>query len=96
VPHGPRVFHQHAPRRGHGEYVEESLWTSIRAIEESALLLQQLGEHARDHVKDAATAKLFDEKAQDTLSRANVVRTVTNDHQTLSKDNIHDVASGAR
>jgi two-component system chemotaxis response regulator CheB len=73
------------------EYVEDSLWNSIRSIEEGAMLLQHLARHSRDEVKDLAAAKLFDEKAKDTLEHAEVLRKVAHQHQTLSRDNLTEV-----
>jgi two-component system chemotaxis response regulator CheB len=78
------------------EYVEDSLWNSIRAIEEGAMLLQHLGRHSRDQVGDLAAARLFDEKAVDTLKHADVLRKVAHQHQTLSRDNLTEVEPRAR
>jgi two-component system chemotaxis response regulator CheB len=78
------------------EYIEDSLWNSLRSIEESAMLLSHLAKHVRDESTDEALAKLFEEKAQDTLNRADLVRKVVTEHQTLSQDNVTEVRSESR
>jgi two-component system chemotaxis response regulator CheB len=78
------------------EYVEESLWNSLRSIEESAMLLAHLARHVRQLRHDEGLAKLFEEKSEDTLRRADVVRMAVQDHQTLSEDNITEVQQGKR
>lgn len=78
------------------EHVEESLWNSLRSIEESAMLLAHLARHVREVRSDESLAKLLDEKSRDTLRRADVVRSAVHDHQTLSEDNITEVQQGGR
>jgi two-component system chemotaxis response regulator CheB len=78
------------------EYIEEALWNSIRSIEESAMLLDHLARHVRDEVGDEKLAKLYEQKAKDTLNRADLVRKAASGHQTLSQDNIREVESGSR
>jgi two-component system chemotaxis response regulator CheB len=78
------------------EYVEESLWSSIRAIEESAMLLSHMARHSRESTEDEDFAHLCEEKAQDTLRRAKALREVANEQQTLSRENMADVDPGAR
>jgi two-component system, chemotaxis family, protein-glutamate methylesterase/glutaminase len=78
------------------EYVEESLWNSLRSIEESSMLLAHLARHVRQLRHDESLAKLLEEKSQDTLRRADVVRSAVHDHQTLSEDNITEVQQGGR
>ncbi|MEJ7617801.1 MAG: chemotaxis protein CheB [Pyrinomonadaceae bacterium] len=55
------------------EMIEESLWSSIRSIDENVMLLQQVAQHLRDHA-DADAAELFLNKAQDALRRSDLVR----------------------
>jgi two-component system chemotaxis response regulator CheB len=78
------------------EYVEESLWNTIRSIEESVMLLNHLGQHMRETGQDAAIAELFDRKANDTQRHADLVRQATMEHQTLSKENVAEVEPKAR
>jgi two-component system chemotaxis response regulator CheB len=78
------------------EYVEDSLWNSIRAIEESAMLLNQLARSKREEVGGEEFAVLFEQKAKDTMKRSDLLRKAAHEHQTLSQDNITEVESGAR
>jgi two-component system, chemotaxis family, protein-glutamate methylesterase/glutaminase len=78
------------------EYVEDSLWNAIRAIEESAMLLNHLGRHVGETGRDGQNAQLFEKKAIDTQRRADLVRQATMEHQTLSKDNISEVEPESR
>ena len=78
------------------EFVGEALWTAIRAIEESAMLLSQMARERKKESKDLPSIELLDEKARDTLKRADLVRQVAAGHQTLSQDNIIEVERTAR
>lgn len=78
------------------EYVEDSLWNSMRAIEESALLLEQLARHVRNDRKNPGAASVLDEKAAETLKRASVLRAIVHEHQTVSQDNAAEVKDGGR
>jgi len=78
------------------EYVEESLWSSLRSVEESAMLLAHMARHVRQVGREQKLASLLDEKARDTLKRADAIRNVVHDHQTLSKDNVAEVQQGGR
>jgi two-component system chemotaxis response regulator CheB len=78
------------------ESVEESLWNSIRTIEESVMLLQHIGRHIREKDKDHDRADLFDAKAADTQRHADLIRQAAMEHQTLSKENIAEVKSSTR
>jgi two-component system chemotaxis response regulator CheB len=78
------------------EHVESSLWGSIRAIEESALMLQEMAREARADGKGGPPASQLEEKARDTLKRADLVRRATQQHQTLSKDNVAEVKPTSR
>jgi two-component system chemotaxis response regulator CheB len=78
------------------EYVEGTLWASIRAIEESAMLLKHIGRHIASEGQEPATIRLFEEKAGDTLKRADAIREVVQAHQTLSQDNVTEVQRRSR
>jgi two-component system chemotaxis response regulator CheB len=78
------------------EYVEDSLWNAIRAIEESVMLLTHLGKHVTETEPGLQAARLFERKAIDTQRRADLVRQATMEHQTLSKENIAEVEPGSR
>jgi two-component system, chemotaxis family, protein-glutamate methylesterase/glutaminase len=77
------------------EGVERSLWASLRSIEESAMLLDHLARHFRSS-KDHRMRELVEEKAEDALRRADLVRQAVLDHQTLSTDNIANVKPSGR
>jgi len=55
--------------------LEQALWTAIRALEESSTLRRRMAAHARDRGL-TAIAEEFDEHAQDSESRAKLVRRV--------------------
>jgi two-component system chemotaxis response regulator CheB len=78
------------------EYVEDALWNAIRALEESSMLLNQLGDHYVNVSHDRTAAKLFYEKALDTEARADLVRKATMQHQTLSAANMTEVRKKSR
>jgi two-component system chemotaxis response regulator CheB len=78
------------------ESVGEALWTAIRAIEESAMLLNHMAQDMRERGQDVASIELLGEKAQDTLKRADLVRQAAAGHQTLSQDNVTEVEPAAR
>jgi two-component system chemotaxis response regulator CheB len=74
------------------EFVGEALWTSIRAIEESAMLLDQMARELEEKGgQDPVTIGLLHDKSRDTLRRADTVRQVAISHQTLSQDNLAEV-----
>ena len=74
------------------EFVGESLWTAIRAIEESAMLLDQMAREMEEKGgQSAASIGLLHDKSRDTLRRADTVRQVAISHQTLSQDNLAEV-----
>jgi len=79
------------------EYVGEALWTSIRAIEESAMLLDQMAREMEGKGgQDPVAIGLLHDKSRDTLRRADTIRQVAISHQTLSQDNLAEVEPTAR
>ena len=70
------------------ESVEETLWAAIRAIDESAMLLRHMAEHAR--ASDNAASERFDEKARDAERRSALVRKAVFDHEHLSEEKVAD------
>jgi two-component system chemotaxis response regulator CheB len=78
------------------EYVEDTLWSAIRTIEESALLLDHIASHIGASGKQSSYAGIFHQKAIDTQNRADLIRAATMAHQTLSIDNITDVKTDSR
>jgi two-component system, chemotaxis family, protein-glutamate methylesterase/glutaminase len=75
------------------ESVEETLWTAIRTIAESAMLMRHMAEHVRE--SDDATAERFIEKARDAERRGELVRQAVFDHENLSEEKVAGVADAA-
>ena len=57
----------------------------MRGLEETAMLLQHIGEHIMDN-GDHAAADLFIKKANETAARARVVHDSVFQHERLSAD----------
>ncbi len=72
------------------EHVEASLWSSIRAIDESAMLMHHMAEHIRE--SDAGTAEQFLARAADAERRSELVRRAVFSHEHLSEDKVAEVA----
>ncbi|HLL00582.1 MAG TPA: chemotaxis protein CheB [Myxococcaceae bacterium] len=73
--------------------VEDMLWGSIRAIEESVLLLEQLARQARQD-KDTRSARLLAKKAKEAQQRADHVRQATLEHQVISSESMRGQRRG--
>jgi two-component system chemotaxis response regulator CheB len=74
--------------------VEVALWSAIRSVEESALLM----EHIADHVRlsgDAATASLYARKAGEARARAESVRETVFRHEVISPEKLGTKPGGA-
>jgi two-component system chemotaxis response regulator CheB len=69
------------------EGVEEGLWSAIRGIEESVMLLNHLGNHYVD-AKQPDQGALYFKKALEAEQRAQVVREAVMNHEQLSKDKL--------
>jgi len=67
------------------ERIEESLWDTIRSVEESVLLLRQMADQLSQHNHTAAAA-ILRQKAQEAQQRSNLVRQAVMSHETLSGD----------
>jgi two-component system, chemotaxis family, protein-glutamate methylesterase/glutaminase len=72
------------------EGVEESLWTTVRTIEESVLLLRHLAKHLEK--TDPSVSAEFLSKADDAKRRSDVVRKALEEHEEL---NVERVLEGA-
>jgi two-component system chemotaxis response regulator CheB len=53
--------------------VEEMLWQSMRAMEETTMLLKNMGRHFEE-LKNPETAKVFSRKAEKTARRAQAIQ----------------------
>ena len=69
------------------EHIEETLWSAIRSIKETTMLLNTIGDHFADH-NNAKLAALYFKKAQEATQRAKVVRDVVINHEQLSKSTL--------
>lgn len=69
------------------ESIEESLYSAIRGVEESIMLLNHLGDHFAE-VNQKKLAALYFQKAQEAESRAQLVRQAVLSHEQLSKDGL--------
>ena len=71
------------------EDIEHALWNSIRALEESVILLNHMGDHFAD-VNQPHLAAIYFKKANETLERSKLVRQAVLNHEKLSTDSIQD------
>jgi two-component system, chemotaxis family, protein-glutamate methylesterase/glutaminase len=71
------------------EGVEDSLWNAIRSIEESVLLLRQIGEHLTEK-ENGNTAERFLAQAQEAERRAELVRQAVMTQEKLSEAKLLD------
>jgi two-component system chemotaxis response regulator CheB len=69
------------------ENIEDSLYSSIRGIEESIMLLNHMGDHFAE-VNQKKLAGLYFRKAQEAERRAQFVRQAVLSHEQLSKDSL--------
>jgi two-component system chemotaxis response regulator CheB len=69
------------------EQIEDTLWSAVRGVEESILLLNNLGDHYADRNQPKLAAMYF-KKAQEAESRAEIVRRTVFNHEHLSTSSI--------
>lgn len=72
------------------ESVEETLWSAIRSIDESAMLMRHMAEHVRE--SENGESERFIEKARDAERRSKMVRRAVFDHEHLSEEKVADAA----
>ena len=75
------------------ENVEQSLWKALRAIEESILLLNHMGEHSAISSQIELSA-LYYKKALEAEQRAQTVRQSAMRSERLSQDSLREQAHG--
>jgi two-component system, chemotaxis family, protein-glutamate methylesterase/glutaminase len=73
------------------ESIEDTLWNTLRAVEESVLLMRHLAQHLRQ-ANDVDTAERFLRKAQEAQQRTEFVRKAVLRHETLSQDTVGNEA----
>ena len=71
--------------------IEDALWNTIRAIEESELLMRHMAGHLRES-NDSDTAEHFLQKAEEAKRRAELVRQAVMNHETFSTEKLTDAA----
>jgi two-component system chemotaxis response regulator CheB len=71
--------------------IEDALWNTLRAIEESELLMRHMAGHLRES-NDSETEALFLQKAEEAKRRADLVRQAVMSHETLSREKVSENA----
>jgi two-component system chemotaxis response regulator CheB len=56
------------------ETIDDALWNTLRALDESVLLMEHMAEHLRQEEPTASTVALFMAHAQEAQQRANQIR----------------------
>lgn len=73
------------------EKIEDSLWSAIRGIEESMMLLNHLGEHF-SQANQSGLALLYFQKAREAQQRVEIIREALLAHERLSNDSLREQA----
>lgn len=76
------------------ENVEDTLWSAIRGLEESIILLNNLGDHYADKNQPKLAAMCF-QKAQEAETRAEIVRQTVFNHEHLTTTSLRKQAEAA-
>ena len=74
------------------EIVEQSLWDAVRGIDETIMMLNEMGDHFADHNQPTVAAKYF-QKAREASERADIVRSAIFSHEELSEESIREEAA---
>lgn len=67
------------------EHVDETLWRGMRALEESTMLLRDLGQEFREQ-GDAPNARIFEHKAREEEKRSRLLHDTVLRHHVLSEE----------
>ena len=70
------------------ELVEATLWSAIRSVQESSLLMEHIASHVRE-TGQSDLAALYSRKAAEARDRAELVRRAVMGHEKLSGDNLN-------
>lgn len=73
------------------ENIEDSLYSAIRGVEESVMLLNHVGDHYAEANQPKLAAVYF-RKANEAVERARLVRQAVLSHERLSKDSVRQQA----
>nr|WP_233219331.1 chemotaxis protein CheB [Adhaeribacter arboris] len=74
------------------EKIEDTLWSAIRGVEESIILLNNLGDHYAEKNQPKLAAMYF-KKAKEAESRAEIVRQSVFNHEQLTTNSIRQQAA---
>ncbi|HEY2847530.1 MAG TPA: hypothetical protein VGI80_06910, partial [Pyrinomonadaceae bacterium] len=69
------------------ENIEESLWSAVRGVDESIMLLNHLGDHFAE-ANDGRLAAQFFKKANEAQQRNERIRQIVIDHELLTIDGV--------
>jgi len=69
------------------ESIEESLWSAIRGVDESIMLLNHLGDHFAE-INQPKLAAMYFKKAKEAENRIQLMRKTVMDHELLSEESI--------
>lgn len=69
------------------ETIENSLWSAIRGVDESIILLNHMGDHFAD-VNQPRLAALYFQKANEARARNDIIRSTVFSHEQLSADSL--------
>ncbi len=67
--------------------IEATLWTAIRSVQESEMLLNAIGDHYA-HLNDAQLAAAYFRKAKEASSRVQLLRNIVREHEHLSNEKL--------
>ena len=73
------------------EKIEDGLYSAIRGMDESIMLLNHLGDHFAE-ANDPKLAALYFQKAKEAMERSEWVRKAALNHQQLNKDDLRKEA----
>jgi two-component system chemotaxis response regulator CheB len=85
--HTGHAFSADSLLAGLTENIEESLWSAIRGVDESIMLLNHIGDHFAEINQGNFAAKFF-RKAKEAGQRSELIRKAVRDHEILSTDGV--------
>ena len=74
------------------ETVEQSLWDAVRGLDETIMMLNNIGDHFADHNQPQLAGKYF-QKAKEAAERADRIRAAVFSHEELSQESIREDAA---
>jgi two-component system chemotaxis response regulator CheB len=70
------------------KYIEDKLWGTLRAIEESQLLMSHMAEHMREE-NDNEMAELFLQKSEEANKRSELIRQALMSHEMVTQEKLN-------